>query len=391
MQAYQYESLSDNEVYHQYNASVSASLVPDAFVIELGANRTQSIIDPEAQIPSGTLPISTNRQDRDEYYVAPIFAYAFGSGVSMRAEYRNKWLDYSEESSYSSEDRDARFSIDNYRRGRGLTWALRYSQLQTEYDENLFKWEYRQAMMELGFWVNKNFRFFASGGRESAWDAPLDPALEDEVWEAGFAYSSKGRVSAEFAAGERSFGSSWRGNLTANLRRVSTSISYAERPTTDNRTSYQNADFMDPVAPNDFLDSPGREASFISKRFDWRFQIDANRTEFLFGVYDENRTDRRSFDGEYLSDETQSGVNLKITYRFGSRTEVEARGSLADWELQPGEGRRVVRGWLSAKYQWGSKTSVKLEYQYGEQDAEDPDLLIDYVINSVSLLLSREF
>ena len=391
MQAYRYDGLERNDVYHQYNVFLSGALVPDVLFIELGANRTQSIVDPEAQIPSGNLPISINRQDRDQYYVSPVFQYVFGGGVSVRGQYRHNWLDYSEDSANSSEDRDVFFSTENYRRGRGLTWALRYSQLQTEYEDRLSTWEYRQATAELGFWAGSNLRLFASGGKESAWDTPLDPSLKDDVWEAGFAYSSKGKVSAEFATGERSFGPSWRGSLTADLRRISTTISYAERPTTSNRRSYQDPDFTDPLAPNDFLGRPGQAASFISKRFDWRFQVEANRTKFLLGVYDEMRTDRRSFSGQPLADEAQNGVNLSITYRLGSRTEVMARGSLADWDLQPSGERRLLRGWLSVKYEWGSRTSVTLEYQYGEQDSLDPAILTDYVINSVSLMLSREF
>ncbi len=391
MQAYRYDGLEKNEIYHQYNAFLSGALVPDTFFLDLGANRTQSIVDPDGQIPSGNLPISINRQDRDEYYFSPIFEYAFGRGVSVRAQYRHNWLDYSEDSAISSEDRDGFFSIANYRRGRGFTWALRYSQLQTEYDESLFKWEYREAIAELGFWAGSNLRLFASWGKESAWDTPLDPSLEDDVWEAGFAYKSKGKVSAEFATGERSFGPSWRGSLTADLRRISTTISYAERPTTTNRTPYQDPDFTDPVAPNDLLGRPGQPASFISNRFDWRFQAEANRTTFLLGVYDETRTDRRSFSGQPLADEAQRGFDLSITYRLGSRTEVTALGSLADWDVEPAGERRLVRGWLSAKYDWGSRTSVTLEYQYGEQDSQDPAILTDYVINSVSLMLSREF
>jgi hypothetical protein len=391
MQAYRYTGLGRSDVYHQYNAFLLAALVPDVLFLDLGANRTQSIVDPEAQIPSSILPISINRQDRDEYYVSPVFEYAFGRGVSVRAQYRHNWLDYSEDSVSSSEDRDGLFSIENYRHGRGLTWAMRYSQLQTEYEDSLFSWEYRQAMAELGFWAGSNLRLFASAGKESAWDTPLDPSLKDDVWEAGFAYKSKGRFSAEFATGERSFGPSWRGSLTADFRRISTAISYAERPTTTNRRSYQDPDFTDPVAPNDLLGRPGQAASFISKRFDWLFQVEANRTKVLFGLYDETRTDKRSFSGQPLADEAQRGFNLSITYRLGSRTEVTARGSLADWDLQPSGERRFLRGWLSAKYDWGSRTSVTLEYQYGEQDSLDPTIRTDYVINSISLMLSREF
>ena len=391
MQAYRYTGLGNSDVYHQYNAFLTGVLVPDALFLDLGANRTQSIVDPDRQIPSGNLPISINRQDRDEYYVSPIFDYAFGGGVSVRAQYRHLWLDYSADNVDSSEDRDALFSIENYRRGRGLTWALRYSQLQTEYDESLFSWEYRQAMAELGFWAGSNLRLFASAGKESAWDTPQDPSLKDDVWEAGFAYQSKGRVSAEFATGERSFGSSWRGSLTADLRRITTTISYAERPTTSNRRSYQSPDFTDPVAPNDLLGRPGQAASFISNRFDWRLQVEASRTIILLTVYDEIRTDSRSFSGQPLPDETQRGFNLSITYRLGSRTEVTARGSLADWDLQPSGERRLLRGLLSAKYDWGSRTSVILEYQYGEEESPDPAILINYVINSVSLMFSREF
>src|SRR5690606_32862729 len=112
-----------------------------------------------------------------------------GRSVVVQGDYRHSWVGYADDEqgldTPSNQQADANLSVDNYRQGSGLTWALRYNWQQLEYDDDrFFPWKYQLAVAELGFWVSGNTRLFASGGLESAWDEPLDPALEDELWEA---------------------------------------------------------------------------------------------------------------------------------------------------------------------------------------------------------------
>src|SRR5690606_35617481 len=117
---------------------------------------------------------------------------------------------------------------------------------------------------ELGGWVNRKLRVFTTAGKESAWDQPFDPALEDEFWEVGAAANSGGTFSAEFGAGERTFGSSRRGQLQIALRRGSTSLSYSEQPTTQERNPFRRAGLLSPDDPDDYLSRAGTPERFIA-------------------------------------------------------------------------------------------------------------------------------
>ncbi|WP_405234328.1 TIGR03016 family PEP-CTERM system-associated outer membrane protein [Lentisalinibacter salinarum] len=397
MQAFRYADLGESEIFHQYDASVRAALVPEIFFVEVGGDRTQSILDPEQRIPQSNLPISGNRTDRDQYYVTPSFQYVFGGTVTAQGQYRNSWVNFGESDSVGlerdSEDRTATFSLDNYRRGGGITWALRYNWERTDYDESI-PFEYQQASVELGFWLSGTTRVFASGGQESAWDMPLDPALEDTFWEAGFSHQVGERLSAEFAAGERSFGSSWRGRLEFEFPRGSTTFSYSESPTTENRTRFRVPRFDDALDLQDFLSRPGSADRFIRKRLEWRFDYGLTRTDFSLGVFNDERSDRTTAAGDPLEDEDQSGINVRVGYRLGAKTTLGASGSWAERQFGEGDDSELIRAAVTADYRLGAKTTLSLEYEYAEEDGEaggGGPFSRDYVANTVSLLLTRTF
>ena len=393
LQAFRYQDLSETEIFHQYDADIRAALIPDNFYLEVGGSRYQSIRDPGLRIPSSNLPISDNRQDLDEYYAEPSFEYAFGRAISAAGAYRHSWLQYSGPDVQDIEQEDADFSIDNYRNERGLTWALRYNWKRTEYELDI-PWEYQWAIAELGFWAGANTRLFAAAGKESAWDQPLDPKLEDDIWEAGFSQRVGEKLSAEFAVGERSFGSSWRGDLELQFNRGTMAFSYAETPMTEGRLRYPRDAFDDPeVPPDDLLSRPGSTQRFIHKRLRWTLNLELRRSGLSFALFDGERTERTQADGTPLGDEAERGASLNASFRVGVRTELRVGGWWVDRELQDGNTSKLVRASIGAQYRLGDRTTLLLEYDYTEQDGESQFpiqfFVAEYVANTVSLLLTR--
>src|SRR5690606_17009289 len=176
-------------------------------------------------------------------------------------------------------------------------------------------WEFRQASLELGTWIGEGLRVFATGGKESPWERPFDPDLEDNFWEAGFAKQAGERFSAEVAMGERTFGSSRRASLTMALPRGQTQLSYIQQPATLGR---------DPVSAlllaaglNDFLSTPGRLERYVSNRLQWLLTYELSRSNVTFRVYDEEREERFRLDGLPLSDESQSGASISAGWEVG--------------------------------------------------------------------------
>lgn len=393
LQAFRYRDLEETEVFQAYDASVRAALVPDTLFLEVGGNRTQSILDPERGIPQGNLAISSNRVDRDEYYAAPSFQLGLGQTVRTTGEYRYSWVEYGDTDQALDEPghelAEGTFSIDNYRQNSGLAWALRYQWARTEYDNALTPWEHQEAVAELGFWIGGGTRLFAAGGLESAWDMPLDPALEDELWEVGISQKVGDSFTAEFAAGERSFGASVRGMLDYRFRRGRTSLSYTETPTTEGNNRFRRSTTDEPNLPDDLLVRVGSAERFIAKRLEWATNWQRQRTDFAIVLFNVERTDRSSPDGTPLGDESQVGAMVYTAFRIGPRTELTLRGSWSERELRSDDTSELKRGTAGIRYRIGPRTSVSLEYDYAADESESPTFTGGYVANYVSLFFTR--
>ena len=393
---FKYSDLDTTNEFHRYDARLDSTLIEDALFLDLGASRSQSVVDPDAVVPPGGLPISNNLADRDEYFANPRLDKTFGQAVSMLLDYRYADIRYRGRDSESATqiqnntNQSANFQLENYARGQGLTWALAYEWRETEYDLSL-PWEYRRANAELGVWAGSNMRIFASGGKESAWDDPVDRSLQDEFWETGFAYQNGERASAEFAAGERSFGSSWRGRLDWNFRRGNLQLSYAETPTTYGVNSFSRGNLIDPEEPNDYLAFPGRSERFISERGQVSLRLDFRRTSFTVRAFDETRTGRFTDDGTQLEDESQRGVSAAMEWQPGSRTEIAALGSLSNRENESGDNVDFITGIISASYSVGSSVGITIAYQYAKQEPEEGSIGNDYVSNIVSFYVTYSF
>ena len=397
LQAFYYEKLEEDEVFHQYNASLRAAAVPDVLFFSLGGSRTQSIVDPGLVIPQSNLPITGNRIDRDTYFVGSEFLYPVSRTIALQGSYRYDWVQFGDPAgsnspmpfALDSDDQSASVSIDNYRNGNGLTWAARYSWQRSEYDETFPPFEYQIASAELGFWVSGTTRVFASGGKESAWDDPLNPTLEDTLWEVGLAYEAGERLSFEFAAGERSFGESFRGNLQFNFRRGSTSLSYLQSPTTDNRNPFLFGGLASPDEVGNLLSVPGSARRFIQERFNWTLNVDLQRTDITVSLFDERRTDLTTADGVSLLDQSQRGLSASVRYRLGAKTTARIGGSLAEREFGGSGPNDLLRGTIGVDYQLGSRTDLSLRYDYADEDGDTGGFALNYTANTVSLLLTR--
>ncbi len=386
---YRYSDLKADQSYHSGRAQVTGKAWQDELQVELGAARNQVLRDPDDKIPVGRLPFSGNLTDRDEYWVNPRLARNVGTAATLSMSYRYSRGQYKDSDVQDDTNQLARFNFNNYRYGRGLTWALRYDWRRTEYEVSA-PWEHQQATAELGYWATSNTRVFAAGGKESAWDDPFDPSMVDTFWEAGFSHSAGEDLTAEFAAGERSFGSSWRGKLDYAFRRGSTSLSYAETPTT---TGYDRSnrlpDFDASDGLDDFLNRPGGAERYLSQTLRWTLNLDFRRTGFGLSVFDEDRTGRVRPDGTPLGDESQVGARANLSWQAGARTKVVASGSIIDRDSDIVSRSRVIGAGLSANYEIGARSNLELSYSYAEQQPRDASSTSrDYVSNVVSLLFT---
>lgn len=383
---YKYSDLDSTSKYHRGEASVTAKAWQESFLTTFGVSRRQTIADPDDVLPSGRLPRSGNLVDQDEWWVNPRLTRVMGNSVTLSANYRFSDIDFDREQTQGNQNQSAVLTADNYRAAQGLTWRLNYNWRRTEYDDS-DPWEFQQASAELGYWISSGTRIFGSGGKETAWDDPLDPSMEDSFWEAGFAHAAGDKLSAEFAAGERSFGSSWRGQLDYSFRRGTTSISYSETPTTTgyNRgASRQRVD--DPDEFDDFLDQPGSDERYLAERLQWSLNLAFRRSNFRLLAFDEDRTGRVTAGGTLLDDQSQTGVRAGVNRQLGVRTEISFSGAIIDRDTGNDQKSKYIDARLDVTYRLGSRSDVSFGYTYAEEDPRGQESASnDYFENVYSL------
>jgi len=387
---FRYSDLKSTSNFHRGEASLTGKAWDDSLTAQLGVERSQTLNDPDDVIPAGRLPLSENLVDLDEWWFNPMLVRQLGSAITLGANYQYSRNQYDTSRIQDNINQIGGLSLENYSAGQGLTWALRYDWRRTEYELST-PWEYQQATAEVGVWANSKTRVFGAGGVESAWDDPFNSALEDEFWEAGFAYSPSDRLSAEFAAGERSFGSSWRGRLDYTFKRGNLAVSYNQLPTSTgfNNLGRGTGFVFDPEDFDDFLSRPGNAQRYLSERFELNLNLNFRRSGLQLAVFDEDRSDVVDANGMLLEDQSQTGVRAEFSWRVGVRTEVIATGSLIERESRVGSESQVTGAGLAAKYRLGSNSDLSLGYNYTEQQPQgQASVGRDYVANVVSLFFT---
>ena len=372
MDAYHYQQRGVNRFYNVLDADVEFGLVPERFFLDFGSSRSQAIIDPEGTIPFDNLALSTNQVNRDDYYVGPSFRVPVGENVLMSGNLRRTWVRYADRLTTLGrlpdyETDEAGLSVDNYRKGVGLSWAARYVYQNAEYGASLASFDYRQAYAEIGYWVTEGTRLFVVGGLESPWATPFTSGLEDSFWEAGVVREFGERFRAEVAVGDRSFGSSGRVDLEYDFGRGSTTFRYNETPTTNANDRFSRGGLLEREEPNDYLFRAGSAQRYISKLFQWSLDLDFERYDFAFALFDESRDSRTEVNGVPLADEAQWGGDLSASWRLGPRTELYLRAMRANREFAGGEKSDLSADTVGVSYAFRSRVLLSLELEQREQ------------------------
>jgi hypothetical protein len=392
---YRYDQRAENEVYNEFDGELVLSALPDRFFINMGADRTQSIIDPQSTIPVDNLAIVTNRVDRDDYYFGPSFQVPVGGNAVFGGDLRRTWVKYADEAAtvgvFDNFVRDrGNLGVDNYRNGAGFTWALRYDYWHTDYGDAFIPYEYRQATVELGSWASQRTRLYVAGGQESPWDRPLDPALGDTFWEAGFVRQVGENVRAEIAYGERSFGPSRRVALSYNFGRGTTILNYNQRPATNAEDLFSRTGLVESGSLTDFLTRVGNIQRYVSELLQWEFNLGLDRTTLEISVFDESRVDLTDTAGTSLGDEQQSGATFSASWKIGVKTVFFIRGMAIRRDFATSDDSDFSSRSVGATYSLGRRTQLSLQLERREQTSEQ-FLAQNYEADLVSLTLGRSF
>lgn len=387
-EAYFYTSLDDvDDVFHSVDASLTTMLARDKFFLKIGAVNFQSITTPDGQFPTSNLPVSGNRVDTRTFEISPYWEQRIGQ-ANLLAEVGYRGADYDDDLYQSHNERYGLLQLNNFESQQGLAWGLDYQYRRMEYDIST-PWDFQRAAANLGVWVNRGLRVFVIGGAETSLDDLYTSNMDEDFWEAGFQYKPNQRMDLELAAGERSYGTSFRGNFTYTLRRGDISITYDEGPSTRGELVFERRSITDTDNLDNILDEPGATDRFLRRRAEFQMNIELSKSDLTLRVFSEEREQRTTADGIELDDENYSGAALRWSWSVGTKTTF-GLGTDISRRDQLGREDELLRAQIDFKYDFSERLSVRLEGIHSSQDGVESDDY-DYDENQIRLMLRTEF
>lgn len=369
-EAYYYSENSDADtVYHVVDANLTQALVRDKLFVYLSATNSQSIVVPEGRLPTSNVPISGNRIDSTVLEARPYLEQRIGAAdLLLEASYID--TSYDDPLIQDNESKSARFSLTNVDRQEGIAWGLSYSYLELEYELSP-GWEFQRASLDLGYWVNGTTRLFAVGGAETPIEDIRESNLDDEFWEAGLQYRPNERLDLELAAGERSYGRSFRLDLNYQLRRGFTALTYAETPMSRGALPLGYRPINDTDDLDTIFDRPGRSDRFLRRRAEWSTSLELPKSQFSLRIFAERREERTTFDGLPLEDEEYTGGAIRWNWDVGARTSIGLGGDYSTRESASLDNE-LTRLLVDLSYRFSQRTSLRASYMRSEQDGSQP-------------------
>ena len=376
-----------NDVFHVLDASLTAALVKERLFLSLSATNFQSIIKPEGRYPTSNLPISTNRVDSRTFAVRPYWQQRIGQ-AALLLEVGYIALDYDSDLYQSSNERHGRFRLDNIERQQGIAWGLEYRDRRVEYDISR-PWEYQRAALDLGFWINGTTRIFAVGGVETSFDSLDEPNMDADFWEAGFQYTPNQRMNLELATGERSYGTSYRGDFSYTLRRGTISATYDEGPSVRSEFVFEYRPIEDSDDLDNILNEPGATDRFLRRRGEIRANIELSKSDLTLRIFSEKRELRSTEDGTPLDDNDLAGAAIRWSWNVGTKTTLGLGADISQRTQETGRDN-FLRWQIDLAYSFSQKTSVRLEAVQSRQDDKNSGTF-DYTENQLRFLLGLDF
>lgn len=383
-----YSDLDDaDDVFHILDASLTTALAKDRFFLDLKAANFQSIVTPDGQFPTSNLPITGNRVDSRTFEVSPYWRQRLGqASLLVKAGYRDAEYDSSLYQAHN--ERYALFQLNNIESQQGFAWGVDYQFRRMEYEIST-PWEFQRAGLNLGFWVNSGTRIFVVGGAETSFDDILTPNMDEDFWEAGFQYKPNQRMDLELAVGERSYGTSFRGNFSYTLRRGNISITYDESPSTRGDLSFDRRPITSTDGLDGILDQPGLSDRFVRRRAELNTSITLSKSDLTLRIFSEEREKRTTADGVALEDESLSGAAIRWSWNLGTKTVLGLGGDISERD-QFGRRDDLLRAGVDLAYNFSDRLSIRFEGMHSSQNAKENNTF-DYDENQIRVMLRTEF
>ena len=199
----------------------------------------------------------------------------------------------------------------------------------------------------------------------------------------------------EFAAGDRSYGTSFRGGLEYTHRRGEISLTYDEGPATRSELVFSRQPIIDTGGFGSVIEVDGLADRFVLKRGSLVVTAGTAKTETALRIFSEDRENVTSTTGVSLETESLLSAELTWAWRFGRKTTLTLGAGFAEREALRSIDNVIpvfyddeIRSALAGiAYEFGTRFSLTGEYRWREGGG-DPQNFLQAEENQIRLMLN---
>ncbi len=216
---------SDNDLFHNLNATGKAELVEDFLFLDGSAHVSQELIS----LLGSTADASTNSSNRatvGTYSLSPYIRKRLGTFATGQARYTASGAIFENNVGSSSNVNAFTANLASGTRFNDFSWGLDYSIRKAE-NRNATNTTFERTSANVGYALSRKFRVFGSVGQDSN-EYLSRTATDGSSYSVGFGWAPTRRTNVEAAVGKRYFGRTYSLSGSHRTRLSQWNVRYSE-------------------------------------------------------------------------------------------------------------------------------------------------------------------
>jgi hypothetical protein len=274
-----------------------------------------------------------------------------------------------------------------------LTWSLQGDYSKTGYTDTPGRptnndSELKSAQFNLGYQINRAWQINGYYGQEWNDFVSSQDDIDGDFWDAGFRWTPNARTTIEAGAGDRFYGTTYRGSINHRHKRSVLTASYSEDLTYD-----RDIRALDDPLPGAPSGGGGNSTTLsnsptLDKRFTLGYTYGGRRTNLgVSASYsDQTRANAEQLTG--LEESTFTDISLSASRGLSRQLSISAGVSWSEDKPKGSDTEfldtaETWRATLGVRRPLGQNTSLSLDYQY--TDRQSDSAFNEYQENRITL------
>ncbi len=335
------ESEGLDSTYHQYSGNLKAELVRKAFFVELGATRTQQILDPNNVVSFDNLTTTSNRSDVDTYSVKPLYQQQFSDFANAEVSASYDRVSYAGSDLAGTDNVGYFASLVSGNRFDRVSWAGSFKRIEYLRKDDRDDEFSQTLLLDFGYQVRKRLTAIAGVGYEKSNIQRSAAGQSGGSWKIGARWEPTLRTSVTGTVGQRFYGKSAFFQVSHQRKQNRFQVSYTENIThvsqlvldsslfSGTDTSQDDSALVSSGEPviTPIINTPDVTTGlFLSKRWNANFLSRTSRSEIQLQGFVEERELEVGGDSDDIV-----GSSAAWSWAVGRRTTSTISG---DWQRQ---------------------------------------------------------